>query len=169
MTVRIGFSSFAAWILTRFHKASSMSRSVYAAILAATRADAADFVVGEVLAPCEAGPRQFQHVADDAGFEMYARWAFRRCADQLDAALAASGWQPIATAPKDAPALLLLAGQTNRALPPVIDIGRWIDGDPHTRGVRTESMWRYRRSNPGYDKEHQPTHWMPLPAPPEAA
>ena len=59
-------------------------------------------------------------------------------------------WQPIETAPTDAtPVLILAAG---RIRPALMNWGRWFEDT---------GQWRSPRI---HDK---PTHWMPLPEPPE--
>lgn len=65
-----------------------------------------------------------------------------------------SGWQPIATAPKDGTTILILAEQD-------VSVVRWhSDWVCYADGVPAE-----------YDGEittaFRPTHWVPLPAPPE--
>ena len=60
------------------------------------------------------------------------------------------GWQPIATAPKDA--MILMFG------PDGITVGCW---DPGVVGHEN-------RFPSGWLGAFEPTHWMPLPAPPEA-
>lgn len=60
-------------------------------------------------------------------------------------------WQPIETAPKDGEYILVYAGRVTVAW---FSDGEWLDGMNHD----------------GYEHEtHSPTHWMPLPPPPEAA
>lgn len=69
-----------------------------------------------------------------------------------------SEWKDIATAPKDGRMVLLAIpiGQHKREM--YIYIGRYRD-QPMGRG--SWAIW------PGYD-HNAPTHWQPLPAPPEA-
>jgi len=72
---------------------------------------------------------------------------------QLLAGATPEGWQPIETAPKDGTEVLLLGRWFSQAR---IVNGLWNSGDamhmPHWMGGI-----------------HQPTHWMPLPAPPAPA
>lgn len=68
-------------------------------------------------------------------------------------------WQPIETAPKDGVNVLLLVGGK-------VDIGWWRQGS-HALRAKPVPCWRYRRSlSVTYDRAHPPTHWMPLPEPP---
>lgn len=91
-------------------------------------------------------------------------------------------WQPIETAPKDG--TLILLGQPegdDGEIPAISTPGRWIEGYEdgvdymgHDSGFmdvefqqfscpRSFGAEKYRREG------RQPTHWMPLPKPPEAA
>ena len=79
----------------------------------------------------------------------------------LDAAIAAAGWRPIDTAPKDGMIQLNRDG--------VYDVGHW-DDDRYAKKPRP--LWRgdlkhYR--GPLWMRKNPPTHWMPLPAPPATA
>lgn len=68
---------------------------------------------------------------------------WKACANDLEAALAASGWQPIATAPKDGTKVLLFLPVQGHRVEPTILVGR-VTGGP------TDA-----------------THWLPLPPPPK--
>ena len=89
-------------------------------------------------------------------------------------------WEPIDTAPKDGSYVILarwfdLDGETY----PVVTFGHWLEG----YGDASDEMgicsgWNdhhYTEFDPGRDfgnpdfmrPPRQPTHWMPLPAPPE--
>ena len=71
-------------------------------------------------------------------------------------------WQPIETAPKDGTRLILLRGKG-------VVCGYWND-DKYIQKSQPywshdqERIWGVRDA-----KTNQPTHWMPLPAPPSAA
>lgn len=75
----------------------------------------------------------------------------KACADELEAALTAGGWQPIETAPKDEKDMLMMEPEMG------VIIGRWFNNG---RGKR---CWM---------NDHgvfcKPTHWMPLPSAPRA-
>jgi hypothetical protein len=60
-----------------------------------------------------------------------------------------SAWQPIATAPSDGRKILVIGGWRTEAEIQKAD-GEW---------------WRMRKRGGG---TAQPTHWMPLPEPPDA-
>jgi hypothetical protein len=66
-------------------------------------------------------------------------------------------WQPIDTAPKDH-SVILLSGVDEDGLQ-AVDIGHW----------ESFSWWEGKHSDPewAWCHEKQPTHWMPLPAPPK--
>lgn len=66
-------------------------------------------------------------------------------------------WQPIETAPKDGTPILTFAPVTGADY---ILIGAWI---PEDEPGETEDGGTWR------DDGETPTHWMPLPEPPEAA
>jgi hypothetical protein len=82
----------------------------------------------------------------------------RLCAEELQRSLAAvvpvpsPHWQPIETAPKK-DGRSVMGGWT---IPPVVEEIHWFE-----RGQR----WRWTDEEEG---DRQPTHWMPLPAPPVA-
>jgi hypothetical protein len=67
-----------------------------------------------------------------------------------------SEWQSIETAPKDGEHILLF-GALKRD---VVTIGFWYEPERNWYG------WYHPRA--GMDGGLKPTHWMPLPAPPEA-
>lgn len=67
-------------------------------------------------------------------------------------------WQPIDTAPKNGTNVLLLRDG-------IADLGLWSEDRNH---YQPRPFWRYRRSvSATSDRAHQPTHWCPLPEPPE--
>jgi len=75
-------------------------------------------------------------------------------------------WQPIETAPRDGSRMLLFFPPPNEYFKTTVEVGRWNDDQyakrprPYFTGdmERTFGVSRYR--------DYQPTHWMPLPAPP---
>jgi len=92
-----------------------------------------------------------------------ARDAIAACRRAIVAALAApavspGGWQPIESAPKDRPAILLVDGMALQ--------GRWIQNEWY-------GDWCWRSENVrcrcGGANSGLPTHWMPLPEPPADA
>jgi hypothetical protein len=72
------------------------------------------------------------------------------CADELEAALA-DQWQPIETAPKDGEIIILFAD-----VPWRIRIGYCDSGSGKAHSIPQ-----------GSTLHDQPTHWMPLPTPPQ--
>lgn len=74
------------------------------------------------------------------------------CQPSGEAVAARECWRPIETAPKNGEYILMLRGTTVRT-------ARWFDD-----WMFGESAW----GAPGwsYPKDDQPTHWMPMPAPP---
>lgn len=66
-------------------------------------------------------------------------------------------WQPIATAPKDGTRVLLAEYEVSRHWP---EDSRWYFWEDH---------WRLYASGlgEGWGRASNPTHWIPLPAPPE--
>lgn len=73
------------------------------------------------------------------------------------------GWQPIATAPKDGRWVLLSGGRIeygwDRETKPPAVVGQAVNGG--------EDGWQFAWYDSGYYGEYEdPTHWMPLPAPP---
>ncbi len=77
-----------------------------------------------------------------------------------------SKWQPIETAPKDGTIILLaetnFQNETSWDRYSNIDIGAWEEKLPGAPPDETEFWWA---SN--YGRVENPTHWMPLPAPPQ--
>lgn len=69
-------------------------------------------------------------------------------------------WQPIATAPKDGTAILALS----RSLGYVIVL--WSEDDNERKKWSSSSNWRVKWD--GDFLATAPTHWIPIPAPPEA-
>lgn len=72
-------------------------------------------------------------------------------------------WQPIATAPKNETWVLLSGGRIeygwDREAKPMAVVGQAVNGG--------ESGWQFAWYDSGYYGEYEdPTHWMPLPAPP---
>lgn len=95
--------------------------------------------------------------------------------DALRAALAASQWQPIETAPQDGRKLMLSYRNRNNKTRTVL--ARWVTDDEAAEtdadGVGLEGGWYECIDN--WDEysqvtihEGEPSHWMPLPAPPSA-
>ena len=80
----------------------------------------------------------------------------------LTALRASLQWQPIETAPRDGmPVLLYYVNPGGQS-----EMGMWRSEIRVGRG-EVRQGWRYLRSHSAtYDLDHQPTHWMPLPAPP---
>lgn len=69
-------------------------------------------------------------------------------------------WMPIESAPKDKSVLLLMGGKFP-------SVGQW-DSQPFN--YRAHPYWRSERGHifgKTWDRENQPTHWMPLPEPPK--
>lgn len=78
------------------------------------------------------------------------------------------GWQPIETAPKDKIVFLYADGQ--------IWVSQWAENDPEFDEPDDEPFWRmelltapveYACSVEGWSLDLHPTHWMPLPEPPQ--
>jgi len=79
------------------------------------------------------------------------------------ASLPVSPWQPIDSAPKDGTRVLTFAHEYGHD---VWGLGYWFIGTDGSKGWIAHSFW----SHPGYASgSFEPTHWMPLPAPPGAA
>lgn len=73
----------------------------------------------------------------------------------------ASGWQDISTAPKDGTWVLLFAPDPKY---PTVDFTHWIAQWGECRDMLN---WIDQDESIVVDN-HEPTHWMPLPEPPEA-
>jgi len=76
-------------------------------------------------------------------------------------------WQPIETAPKDGRVVLLFgiwAGEIHGEYDePTIDIGSWGGGKSDYPG----NDWWHLTTGDNYACWMRPTHWMPLPEPPQ--
>lgn len=80
-----------------------------------------------------------------------------------------SDWQDISTAPKDGRAVLLFGGApeldsdySGEAFPSPMVAGWWEDDNQG-------GSWRYCSYDSGYYGDwKKPTHWQPLPAPPDS-
>lgn len=72
-----------------------------------------------------------------------------------------SGWQPIETAPKDGTRILIFQGGLEWSRE--VQIGWWDSGG-------TRSGWSASSYEDGHilNEKQAPTHWMPLPSPPES-
>lgn len=70
----------------------------------------------------------------------------------------ADGWQPIETAPKDG----TVVGVWNRYQPEIVKYARW-------GNLKTSSVQMGWVSRAGIEGSYTPSHWMPLPAPPQDA
>jgi hypothetical protein len=88
-----------------------------------------------------------------------------------------TGWQPIATAPRDGTWLLIAGGEPgygwdeSEFVPPAV-VACWgaeeqvAINDEHSPGA---DAWRFAVYDSGYyGLWENPTHWMPLPEPPHA-
>lgn len=64
-------------------------------------------------------------------------------------------WQPIETAPKNGSEVWVYNGEQERM--------RWIEGDEYALWVYADELLNDVDPSP-----EQPTHWMPLPSPPES-
>lgn len=74
-----------------------------------------------------------------------------------------SEWQPIETAPKNGTHLLLFFPHEN-----TIEVGYWDCYYAETgRGYEGCSAWCCSEYQPAAMAFDEPTHWMPLPEPPE--
>jgi hypothetical protein len=78
-----------------------------------------------------------------------------------------SEWKPIETAPEGKPILVWVPGINSGLDSAEVVIILWSADDPSGRGY---SIWTNGGPNGGSDMdfEHSPTHWMPLPKPPES-
>jgi hypothetical protein len=80
-------------------------------------------------------------------------------------------WQPIETAPRDGTWVLLSGGECDhdeesdaktRSV-----VGQWSN---YCNGSTVDWHWQFAWYDGGYYGEYKkPTHWMPLPAPPQSA
>lgn len=82
-----------------------------------------------------------------------------------------AGWQPIETAPKDGTSVLLLIGDADHALHDdtyAVSIGSYgVEGGPEYDPTWNFAGWCWTHDH--YTRgEGTPTHWMPLPLPPNA-
>jgi len=68
-----------------------------------------------------------------------------------------SDWQPIETAPKDGTEILVWRK-------PIRVVAQWVKKD---QSFGVEDSWTFLTEAEGYDSDYRPTHWMPLPLPPE--
>ena len=78
------------------------------------------------------------------------------------------GWRPIETAAKDGGKEVLLRVKMRAGIPGGLLVGHWMDGgftvgDDHPAIAGGWYFWNGRM----FDKASEPTHWMPLPSPPE--
>jgi hypothetical protein len=83
------------------------------------------------------------------------------CADELDSALAETGWQPIETAPKDGENVLLWCKHRG------VVRGHW---DENIYAKRPKPYWTHDRERlygVAETRRDQPTYWQPLPSPPD--
>ena len=71
------------------------------------------------------------------------------------------GWQPIASAPKDGKHVLATWARTWKQNSPHIEACYYVKERPRF------GYWAYAYDGDAPPKNDQPTHWMPLPAPPE--
>ena len=81
-----------------------------------------------------------------------------------------SEWQPIETAPKDGAAVLLYLpdAYTMCGLTDGIIIGHWSAADlPADAPEHSDDAWFHVSQTGGFYCDIEPTHWMPLPEPPE--
>jgi len=70
-----------------------------------------------------------------------------------------SKWQPIETAPKDGTYILLLGDSGYTTTPHRVAVGCWIEG--------YRDFWINHSNDAFTDDGEPPTHWMPLPEPPD--
>ena len=71
-------------------------------------------------------------------------------------------WKPIESAPKDGTGVLLFCPRLGVCAP-----GRW-DTDKHAKKPRPYwTHWGERIWGTLWIRDDQPTHWQPLPAPPQ--
>jgi hypothetical protein len=67
-------------------------------------------------------------------------------------------WQPIETAPKDGGPFLAFAASDHHARANYFGIAQWADADPDFYNTVAGWFWPFAI---------RPTHWRPLPAPPQ--
>ena len=82
-----------------------------------------------------------------------------------------SDWQPIETAPRDGTRVMLWRGFADLGKWSEMVIAEWHHGawcwpDPG-KNPTTHGEWTDCDLIEGYEDAKKPTHWMPLPAPPE--
>lgn len=79
------------------------------------------------------------------------------------------GWHPIATAPKDGAAILLLCPDSVPDIP-FIFVGSWLAQDHANDMGEPDEGW-FSFDSEGWSwsvyPEYLPTHWMPLPPAPD--
>ena len=82
----------------------------------------------------------------------------------------ASEWQSIETAPRDGRRLIMTNGTSIEICYPKQFPRRPINKDDDLEVSKLGDVWEYFRfedSNPVHTWSMQPTHWMPLPDPPD--
>lgn len=72
-------------------------------------------------------------------------------------------WQPIATAPKDGEVVLICFANAGGQ----IAMAAWV-AEPYSSEDPEDGHWRGFLAMLGVTDFIEPTHWMPLPAPPES-
>lgn len=81
-----------------------------------------------------------------------------------------SAWQPIETAPRDGREILGTDGHVTRVCYPKLFPRPIGEGGGPDCASQPGDRWEYFRDDehaPGHSWSIEPTHWMPLPAPPE--
>lgn len=89
-------------------------------------------------------------------------------------------WQPISTAPKDGTRILCYfpgSEDPDLSIHPVIAIASWIEMSPSVNWELVDGeqeLWRRSFTTPAFFESDNgcrlnPTHWQPLPEPPEAS
>jgi hypothetical protein len=79
-------------------------------------------------------------------------------------------WQPIETAPKDGTDIILGAPvqeYQGRRVEPRSTIGHWDTGAGFLCDIDDDGDPSWMSWDGGFTTENPPTHWMPLPEPPE--
>lgn len=74
-----------------------------------------------------------------------------------------SGWRPIETAPKDGTKVMLLCPRFGVCAP-----GEWDTNEFNKKPKPYWTHWGERIWGVKWIRDDQPTHWQPLPQPPEA-